>query len=94
MSRFLHWRKMTWALVLWSAYVVAWTGITGSGPALFTLWWLAGTIALGSLWLATQPLFQQGRGFDGVFVWPGRSRWRVVNLHRSHEAGEPRRDDG
>ena len=49
MSRFLRWRTMTWALVLWSAYVVAWTGITGSGPARFTLWWLAGTIALGSL---------------------------------------------
>ena len=46
MTNFLHWRKMTWALVLWSGYVVAWTVITGSGPAIFTLWWLAGTIVV------------------------------------------------
>ena len=55
MTNFLHWRKMTCALVLWSGYVVAWTVITGSGAALFTLWWLAGTIGCCSLWVATQP---------------------------------------
>ena len=62
MTNFLHWRKMTWALVLWSGYVATWAVITGSGPAIVTLWWLAGMIVLGSLWLATQPLFQKGRG--------------------------------
>ena len=93
MTNFLHWRKMTWALVLWSAYVVVWTVITGSGAALFTLWWLAGTIVLGSLWLATQPLFQQSRGFDRLFVRPGWTSWRLVDLHRSHGGREePRRD--
>ncbi len=60
MSKFLDWRKMTWALVVWSAYVAIWTALTGSGPALFTLWWLAGTIVVGSLWFATQLPFQQG----------------------------------
>ena len=55
MTNFLHWRKMTCALVLWSGYVVAWTVITGSGAALFALWWLAGTIGCCSLWVATQP---------------------------------------
>jgi hypothetical protein len=54
MTNFLHWRKMSGALVLWSGYVVAWGVITGSGPALFTLWWLAGTIACCSLWVAMQ----------------------------------------
>jgi hypothetical protein len=64
MSKALHWRKITWALVLWSAYVVAWTVITGTGPTLFTLWWLAGAIVLfGSFRLAT-PLFRPG--------WTGR----------------------
>ena len=95
MTNFLHWRRMTWALALWSAYVVVWTGLTHSGPALFTLWWLAGTIVLGSLWLATQPLFQQGRGLNGFFVRPGWTSWRVVNLHRTHRthrAREPRDD--
>jgi hypothetical protein len=55
MTNFLHWRKLSCALVLWSGYVVAWTVITGSGPVLFTLWWLTGTIACCSLWVATQP---------------------------------------
>jgi hypothetical protein len=92
MTKFLHWRKMTWALVLWSGYVATWTVITGSGPAIVTLWWLVGMTVLGSLWLATQPLFQQGRGLNAFFVWPDRTDWRVVNLHRTHRASEPRRD--
>ena len=92
MTNFLHWRKTTWALVLWSGYVVAWMAIIGSGVAMAVLWWLAGTIVFSSLWLATQPLFQQGRGLAGFFVRPGRTHWRVLNLHRTHRAREPRRD--
>ena len=49
---------------------------------------------LGSLWLATQPLFQKGRGLTGFFVRPGWTNWRVVNLHRTHAARELRRDAG
>ena len=86
MTNFLHWRKMTWALVLWSAYVPTWAVITGSGPAMVTLWWLAGMIVFGTLWLVTQPLFQQGRGLKGVFSRPGWTNWRVVDLHRTHQA--------
>ena len=44
MTNVLHWRKMTWALVLWSGYVATWAVITGSGPAIVTLWWLVGTM--------------------------------------------------
>jgi hypothetical protein len=94
MTNFLHWRKMTWALVLWSGYIATWMLITGPGQAIVALWWLAGMIALGSLWLATQPLFQQGRGLRGVFVRPGRGQWRVANLHRTHGATELRRNAG
>ena len=94
MTSFLHWRKMTWALVLWVGYVATWAVITGSGPAIVSLWWLVGMIVLGSLWLATQPLFQKGRGLTGFFVRPGRTNWRVVNLHRTHAATEPRPDAG
>lgn len=94
MTSFLHWRKMTWALVLWSGYVPTWAMITGSGAAIVTLWWLLGVTVLGSLWLATQPLFQKGRGLAGVFVRPGRTSWRVVNLHRTYPARELRRDAG
>ena len=49
MTSFLHWRKMTWAVVLWSGYVPTWAVITGSGPAMVTLWWLVGMTVLGSL---------------------------------------------
>ena len=62
MTSFLHWRKTTWAFVLWNGYIAAWTVITGPGPAMVALWWLAGMIVLGSLLFAKQPLFQQGPG--------------------------------
>ena len=94
MTKFLHWRTMTWAVVLWSGYVATWTVITGSGPAILTVWWLAGLVVFGPLWLATQPRFRQGRGLDGLFVRPGWTRRRVVNLHRTHRGTEPRRDAG
>ena len=92
MTKFLHWRKMTWALALWSVYIATWTALSGDGPAMVALWWLAGTALLGALWLATQPLFQKGRGLSGLFVWPGWTDWRVVDLHRTHRAREPRRE--
>ena len=70
MTNFLHWRKMTWALVLWSGYIAVWTVVTGSGPAIIGLWWLAGIVVLGPLWFATQPLFQQGRGLAAFSSGP------------------------
>ena len=73
MTNFLHWRKASWALVLWSGYIATWTLITGPGPAMVALWSLAGMIVLGSLLYATQPLFKQGPGLSGLFVWPGRT---------------------
>jgi hypothetical protein len=82
MTNFLHWRKSTWAFVLWSAYIATWTLITGPGPAMVALWWLAGMIALGSLLFATQPVFQQGPGLSGLFVWPGWPDARFVNSRR------------
>lgn len=94
MTNFLHWRMMTWVLVVWSPYVATWTVVTHPGPAMVALWWFAGTAVFGVLWLGTQPLYQQGRGLDGVFVRPRWANWRVVNLHRTHRATEPRRDAG
>ncbi len=92
MTNFLRWRKMTWALVLWNGYIATWAVITGAWPAMVALWWSMGMIVVGALWFATQPLFQQGRGLSGYFVWPGWTDWRVVDLHRTHEATEPPRD--
>ena len=62
MTSFLHWRRMSWVLVLWSGYVATWAVLTGSGPSVVTLWWLLGMGVFGALWLVTQPLFQRWRG--------------------------------
>lgn len=60
MTKFLHRRKMAWALALWSGYIAAWTALSGAGPAMVVLWWLAGMALVGALWLATQPRFKGG----------------------------------
>ena len=91
MTNFLHWRRMRWILVLWSGYVLFWMVTVDSGAAIAILWWLTGTIVFGSLWLATQPRFRRGHSIGGIFVRPGWTDWRVVNLHRTHRA-EGRRD--
>jgi hypothetical protein len=65
MTNFLHWRMMTWALVLWSAYIATWMAVTGHGPAIVALWWLAGMIGLDVLSRATQPLRRRGRSLRG-----------------------------
>jgi hypothetical protein len=84
MTNFLHWRKMTWALLLWSVVMATWLLAGDSGAALVGLLWLVGAAGLGCLWFITQPLFRQGRGFrESFFVMPGRGKWRVVDLHRS-----------
>jgi hypothetical protein len=93
MTNFLHWRKPTWALVLWSGYIATWALLTGPGPAMIAVWWLAGMIVIGSLLFATQPLFRQGPGLSGLFVWPGPTDWPAGN-HRTHQATERRRDGG
>jgi hypothetical protein len=65
MTNFLHWRMMTWALVLWSGYIATWMMVTGYGPAIVALWWLAGMIALDALSRATQPLLGRGLRLRG-----------------------------
>lgn len=82
MTRFLRWRKTTWALVLWSVAMATWV-VVGGPEVLLGLLWLAGAAALGLVWFLTRSPFRQGRGFgNGLFVWPGPGNWRVVNLHR------------
>jgi hypothetical protein len=84
MTKFLHWRKMTWALLLWSAAMVTWLVVGDSGAALVGVLWLGGAAGLGLLWFMTQPPFRTGRGLgNGFFVRPGPGHWRVLNLHRA-----------
>jgi hypothetical protein len=61
MTRFFHWRKMTWAIVLWGVAMTAWLIVSGAVvPSL--LMWSFGTILLTLLWFATRPLWRQGHG--------------------------------
>jgi hypothetical protein len=83
MTRFLHWRKMTWALVLWSVAMATWLVVGDTGAALVGSVWLAGVAGLGLLWFMTQAPFRTGRGLGGFFVRPGPRDWRVLNLHRT-----------
>jgi hypothetical protein len=60
MKRFLKWRKMTWALLLWGALIGLWI-VTGT----FVLALVAGVlglIVLGVMWFLTMPLGRQGHG--------------------------------
>ena len=74
MTRFLHWRKMTWTLAVWSALMAGWlvasvfitshaaSGMmNASGPWIVSIW-LVGLGLLGVLWFATRPLWRQGHG--------------------------------
>ena len=54
MTNFLHWHKMTWVIVLWSGYIATWMVVSGSGPGIVALWWLAGMIVFDLLWLVTR----------------------------------------
>ena len=90
MTNFVHWRKMSWAFLAWSAAMSAWILFGTIVATLGGVLWFAGMILLGLLWLATQPLYQQGRGLGGVFLKPSWRQLRVVNLHRTYRGPEPR----
>jgi hypothetical protein len=60
MTRFLKWRKMTWALLLWGALIGLWML---SGTFVLALMTGAlGLIVLSVIWLMTIPLWRQGHG--------------------------------
>ena len=60
MTRFLKWRKMTWALLLWGALIGLWMV---SGTFLFAFMAGAfGLIVLSAMWFMTRPLWSQGYG--------------------------------
>ena len=93
MTNFLHWRKMTWVVVLWSGYLATWAVITGSGVTILAVWWLVGLVVFRSLWFAKQPLFGQRRCLDGL-VRPGWTHRRVIDVNSTNRGTEPRRNAG
>jgi uncharacterized membrane protein len=61
MTRFLHWRKMTWAIVLWAAGMAIWL-LTSGDATVAVATWLVGTVLLSVVWFGTRPLWRQGHG--------------------------------
>ena len=64
MTRFLHWRKMTWAIAAWTAGVAVWLlGSARVDLAIVTVW-LVVAVLLSVVWFGTRPLWSQGRGLS------------------------------
>jgi hypothetical protein len=60
MTRFLKWRKMTWALFLWGAVIGLWMVSGTYGLALIA--GAFGLVVLSATWWLTRPLWRQGHG--------------------------------
>ncbi len=81
MTGLLHWRRTTWVLVLWSAYLGTWMVLTRSGPVIVVLWWLAGVGLLQLImhWGRIEPARRHGP-FDPRFgPRPNAARLRATN---------------
>jgi hypothetical protein len=61
MGNFRYWRKMTWALVLWSAGGLVFIVAGGFGLSAIGITVLGLTI-LGFLWYMTRPAWRVGHG--------------------------------
>ena len=61
MTRFLHWRKMTWAILVWSVAMTGWLVAGGAVVSGFLLWSF-GTVLLILVWFVTRPLWRHGHG--------------------------------
>jgi hypothetical protein len=60
MTRFLHWRKMTWLLLVWTLATAA--VVLTFGPAIAFFVWSLGFASLSVLWFMTRPLWRRGHG--------------------------------
>ena len=61
MANVKYWRKMTWALVLWSVGIVVFMAFGGLGISAGAIG-VVGLIVLGILWFMTRPLWRSGHG--------------------------------
>lgn len=63
MKNFRYWRKMTWAIVISSAFLLLWVASSGFSLRLIAL--SVGVIGiLWIVWYLSQPLWRQGRGLQ------------------------------
>ena len=61
MTRFLRWRKMTWAILLGSVAMLAWMIGGGTVVPILALW-SAGLLVLTVVWFMSRPLWRHGHG--------------------------------
>jgi hypothetical protein len=61
MANFRYWRKMTWALVLWSAGGLVFIVAGGFGLSAIAITAI-GLIVLGFMWYMTRPAWRVGHG--------------------------------
>jgi uncharacterized membrane protein len=61
MTRFIHWRKMTWAIVLFAAGMAVWL-LSSGGATVAIVSWIVGMVLLSVVWFGTRPLWRQGHG--------------------------------
>jgi O-antigen/teichoic acid export membrane protein len=61
MTRFIHWRRMTWAMVAFAAGMTVWL-LTSSGATVALVISLVGFVLLSVVWFGTRPLWRQGHG--------------------------------
>jgi hypothetical protein len=57
MTRFLQWRKMTWALLVWGVLIGVW--IVSGAFVLALAVGALGLIVLSGIWFMTVPLWRQ-----------------------------------
>lgn len=61
MTRFIHWRKMTWAIVAFAAGMAVWL-LSSEGSMVAIVSSLVGIVLLSVVWFGTRPLWRQGHG--------------------------------
>lgn len=61
MTRFIHWRKMTWAIVVFAAGMAVWL-LSGGAATVVIVTLLVGLVLLSVVWFGTRPLWRQGHG--------------------------------
>ena len=63
MKNFRDWRKMTWAIMLSSAFLLLWVASSGFSLRMIAL--SVGVVGiLWIVWYLSQPLWRQGRGLQ------------------------------
>jgi hypothetical protein len=76
MTRFLHWRKMTWAILLWNAAMIVL--LVSGGFVLAFIVWSLGLIALSSMWFGSRPLWRVGHGARLRRLRPAKIPFKTV----------------